>query len=220
VDSWQVGGYVSYFTSSWFLNAGGGIGDMNIESIRNIDFGSAIGSVSQVANAKYDGDITYFYGKGGYSFDLGNSGWKLSPELALSYVKVKQDGFSETGTGNAPVFLLNVDAQSVESLRGTAQLRLSKTFLSGNGGGWMPYARIGLANEFEDDLRPITAGFQGAPNTHFTVYGDAPRGTTAIFGLGVTGKVSESFSIYLDYSGEIGSDFSEHVISGGARFHF
>ena len=220
VDSWQVGGYISYFTSSWFLNAGGGIGDMNIESIRNINFGSAIGSVSQVANAKYDGDITYFYGKGGYSFDLGNSGWKLSPELALSYVKVKQDGFSETGTGNAPVFLLNVDAQSVESLRGTAQLRLSKTFLAGNGGGWMPYARIGVANEFEDNLRPITAGFQGAPNTHFTVYGDVPRGTTAIFGLGVTGKVSESFSIYLDYSGEIGSDFSEHVISGGARFHF
>jgi hypothetical protein len=220
VDTWQVGGYVSYFTNSWFLNAGGGYGDMKIDSIRNIDFGSAIGSVSEVADAKYNGNITYFYGKGGYNFDLGGSGWKLSPELALSYVKVKQDAFSETGTGNAPGFLLNVDQQSVESVRGTAQLRLSKTFLAGNGGGWMPYARVGIANEFEHDLRPITSGFQGAPGTQFTVFGQVPRQTTVIFGAGVTGKVSESFSLYLDYSGEIGGSFSEHVVSGGARFHF
>ncbi|MEN3974558.1 right-handed parallel beta-helix repeat-containing protein [Emcibacter sp. SYSU 3D8] len=221
VDSWQVGGYASYFTESWFLNIGGGIGDMNIESIRNIAFGSGTGmQVSQVATADYDGDITYFYGKGGYSFDLGDSGWKLSPELALSYVKVKQDAFSETGVGNFGPILLNVDQQSVESLRGTAQLRLSKTFMSGNGGGWMPYVRAGVANEFEDDLRPITSGFQGAPGTDFTVFGQVPRQTTVIFGAGVTGKVSESFSLYLDYSGELGGSFSEHVISGGARFHF
>ncbi len=220
VDSWQVSGYVSYFTDSWFLNAGGGIGDMNIESIRNIQFGSGIGNISEVANADYDGDITFFYGKGGYSFDLGASGWKLSPELALSYAEVKQNGFSETGTGNAPVFLLNVDGQSEKSLRGTAQLRLSKTFLSGNGGGWMPYVRVGLANEFEDDLRPITSGFQGAPGTSFTVFGQVPRQTTVIFGAGITGKVTEMFSLYLDYSGEIGGSFSEHVISGGVRLHF
>lgn len=222
VDSWQVGGYVSYFTDSWFLNAGGGIGDMNIESIRNIQFGSGIGNISQVATADYDGDITYFYGKGGYSFDLGNSGWKLSPELALSYAKVKQDGFSESGTGNAPGILLNVDAQSVESLRGTAQLRLSKTFLAGNGGGWMPYVRVGVANEFEDELRPITSGFQSplAGGSQFTVFGKVPRETTVIFGAGVSGKVSEMFSVYLDYSGEIGGSFSEHVISGGVRLHF
>jgi len=220
VDSWQVSGYVSYFTDSWFLNAGGGIGDMNIESIRNIQFGSGIGNISEVANADYDGDITFFYGKGGYSFDLGASGWKLSPELALSYAEVKQNGFSETGTGNAPVFLLNVDGQSEKSLRGTAQLRLSKTFLSGNGGGWMPYVRVGLANEFEDNLRPITSGFQGAPGTSFTVFGQVPRQTTVIFGAGITGKVTEMFSLYLDYSGEIGGSFSEHVISGGVRLHF
>ncbi len=220
VDSWQVGGYISYFTQSWFVNAGGGIGDMNIESIRNIQFGSGIGNVSQIATADYDGDITYFYGKGGYSFDMGNSGWKLSPELALSYAKVKQDGFSETGTGNAAVFLLDVDGQSVKSVRGTAQLRLSKTFLAGNGGGWMPYVRVGIANEFEDDLRPITSGFQGAPGTSFTVFGQVPRETTVIFGAGVSGKVSEMFSLYLDYSGEIGGSFSEHVISGGVRLHF
>ncbi|MGE0668295.1 MAG: hypothetical protein AB7O49_17200 [Sphingomonadales bacterium] len=221
VDSWQVGGYASYFTESWFLNVGGGIGDMNIESIRNIDFGSGTGMVvSQVATADYDGDITYFYGKGGYSFNVGNSGWKLSPELALSYVKVKQDGFSEGGVGNFGPILLDVERQSVESLRGTAQLRLSKTFMAGNGGGWMPYVRVGIANEFEDELRPITSGFQGAPGTSFTVFGKVPRETTVIFGAGVSGKVSEMFSLYLDYSGEIGGSFSEHVISGGVRLHF
>jgi hypothetical protein len=232
VDTWQVSGYASYFTQNWFVNIGGGVGDMSIESIRHIAFGGPIASIDQIANADYDGDIVFFYGKGGYSFDLGNSGWKLTPELALSYVNVDQDAFSETtsaavnplaNTGlTGADLLLNVDKQSVESLRGTAQVRLSKTFLAGNGGGWMPYVRVGVANEFEDDLRPITSGFQGAGanGAVFTVFGKVPRETTVIFGAGVTGKVSESFSLYLDYSGEIGGSFSEHVISGGARFHF
>ena len=92
--------------------------------------------------------------------------------------------------------------------------------MSGNGGGWMPYARVGMANEFEDELRPITSGFQSAPGTSFTVFGKVPRETTVIFGAGVSGKVNEMFSVYLDYSGEIGGSFSEHVISGGVRLSF
>ena len=35
-----------------------------------------------------------------------------------------------------------------------------------------------------------------------------PRETTVIFGAGVSGKVSEMFSVYLDYSGEIGGSIT------------
>jgi subtilase-type serine protease len=218
VDHWQVGGYVSYISETFFFNAGGGMGDMNIESDRDIDFGSIFGSISRVAHAEYDGDVYYFYGKGGYSFDAGD-GFKITPELGLNYAKVKQNGFTETGAGELNLI---VQDQSVESIRGTAQIRFSKTFRSGNGGGWMPYARVGVAHEFEDDLRPIVSQFQGAPGGTgtFTVFGEVPRETTAIFGVGVTGRVSDSFTLYLDYSGEMGGDFQEHVISGGARIHF
>jgi outer membrane autotransporter protein len=216
VDHWQVGGYLSYFTDTWFFNAGGGMGDMNIESDRDIDFGSSIGSISRVAHAEYDGDVSYFYGKGGYSFDTGN-GFKITPEAGLTWAKVKQDAFEETGANEIDLI---VDEQSVESIRATAQLRFSKTFRSGNGGGWMPYARVGVAHEFEDDLRPISSRFRAAPGTSFTVFGEVPRETTAIFGLGVTGKVSDAFTLFLDYSGEMGGNYSEHVISGGARISF
>ncbi|MEN3951382.1 NosD domain-containing protein [Iodidimonas sp. SYSU 1G8] len=216
VDHWQVGGYLSYFTDTWFFNAGGGMGDMNIESDRDIDFGSSIGSISRVAHAEYDGDVYYFYGKGGYSFDTGN-GFKITPEAGLTWAKVKQDAFEETGANEIDLI---VDEQSVESLRATAQLRFSKTFRSGNGGGWMPYARVGVAHEFEDDLRPISSRFRAAPGTSFTVFGEVPRETTAIFGVGVTGKVSDAFTLFLDYSGEMGGNYSEHVISGGARISF
>jgi uncharacterized protein YhjY with autotransporter beta-barrel domain len=216
VDHWQVGGYISYLTDTWFLNAGGGMGDLNIESMRDIDFGSSIGSISRIASADYDGDVYYFYGKGGYSFDTGN-GFKITPEVGLTYAKVKQDGFEETGANEIDLI---VDAQSVESIRGTAQIRFSKTFRTGNGGGWMPYARVGVAHEFEDDLRPISSRFRAAPGTSFTVFGEVPRETTAIFGVGVTGQVSEMFTLFLDYSGELGGDYSEHAITGGARIKF
>ncbi|MBI1181932.1 MAG: hypothetical protein GC201_15410, partial [Alphaproteobacteria bacterium] len=218
VNNWQIGGYASAFANNWFVNAGGGYGHMSIKSTRDIQFGSDLAmQISEVAQADYNGNLTYLYGKAGYGLDLGNSGWKLSPELGLSYVKVKQDAFTET---NAGLLNLAVDRQSVDSLRGTAQLRLSKTFWNGNGGGWMPYVRFGVADEFKDNLRPISANFASSGGS-FTIYGDAPRGgASAIFGAGVTGKVSEMFSLYLDYSGEIGSDFKEHIISGGARIHF
>lgn len=218
VDSWQFGGYISWFDQDWFVNAGGGAGDMDIESARDIFYGTAsVGMIDRIANADYDGDFYYFYGRGGYSIDVGNDGFKITPEAGLVYTKVKQDGFSETGAGDLNLI---VNSQSIESLRGTLQVRFSKYFRSGNGGGWMPYARVGISHEFEDDLRTITAAFEGAPDELFTVFGDVPRETTVIVGAGVSGQISEMFTLFLDYSGEFGGRFQEHSVTGGVRLHF
>lgn len=222
VDSWQFGGYAAYVDTNWFAMIGGGYGSMDINSTRDVVFGSDAGTVDYFATADYDGDYYYFYGRGGYSFEVGED-FTLTPELGLTYTKVEQDAFSESGSDATVGSVLNLDVreQNNKSVRGTFQVRATKVFKTGNAGtSWLAYGRVGVAHEFEDDLREITANFQGAPGTEFTVFGEVPRETTVIFGVGASGRVSEMFSLFLDYSGEIGGDFSEHAITGGARIHF
>ena len=223
-DSWQFGGYVAYVDTNWFAMLGGGYGSMSINSSRDVTFGSDAGVVDYLALADYDGDFYYIYGRGGYSFDLGDD-FTLTPEIGLTYAKVEQDAFSETGADDTVGNVLNLDVaeQSHKSVRGTLQLRASKLFRSGNAGqSWLAYGRVGVAHEFEDDLREIEGRFSVLPDDvdPLVVFGEVPRETTVIFGVGASGQVSDMFSLFLDYSGEIGSNFSEHAVTGGARIHF
>jgi len=218
VDSWSISGYYSYFgDNGWYANAGGGWGNLDIETSRDLSFNAMAGGLDSVALAEYDGKYTYFFGEAGYSFDIGENGLVLSPEAGLVYTKVKQDGFEEFG---APVFGLIVDEQSHKSVRGTIQARLSKVFETSNSGIVVPYVRVGIAREFEDDLRAITARFVGDPDGAFTIMGGVPRETTGIFGIGVAAILNDAWSVHFDYSGEIGGNFSNHGLSGSVRIRF
>jgi outer membrane autotransporter protein len=212
VDSWQIAGYLSLFGDGWFIDVAGGYGEFDVKSSRDIGFGN----VALTAAADYDGDATFFSGRAGYGFDLGNGGWQATPEIGLTYVKSNQDGFLETGA--APINLA-VDPLNAESLRLSGQLRLSKSVRTSGGGTFAYYVRAGVAHELEDGLRPITARFQGT-TADFTVYGQPGSDTTAVFGAGLSGEVGSGISLFLDYSGEMGGRFSAHAITGGARIRF
>ena len=217
VDSWSVGGYLSYFgDNGLFANFGGGVGDLSIESARDVSFSSMAGNISAVASADYDGDYTYFFGEAGYAFELSEDGILVTPEIGLMYTKVKQDAFTESGAG---VFNLAVDEQSHKSVRGTLQVRLSKTYETRKSGIVVPYIRAGVAKEFEDDLRAITSRFVGDSGS-FVTLGEVPRETTAIFGAGVATMFNDVWSIHFDYSGELGGNYKNHNISGSVRIRF
>ena len=217
VESWSIGGYISYFgDNGLYANAGGGYGDLDIETTRDVSFSSMAGDVLGTASAEFEGDYVYFFGELGYSFDINDEGLMLAPELGLIYTNVDLEAFSETGP---TVFNLAVDEQGNKSVRGTAQLRLSKAFESGDNGTILPYVRVGIAHEFEDDLRVITSRFVGDNGT-FTTLGEVPRGTTAIFGAGVSALLNNVWSLQLDYAGEIGGNYKSHSVSGSVRLRF
>lgn len=212
VDSWQIAGYASFFGSRWFVTVAGGYGALDITSSRDVTFGT----VDLTALADYDGEVAFFSAQAGYSVDLGNNGWQLTPEIGIAYVDSDQDGFAETGAG--PVNLV-VDAFSADSLRLSGQLRLSKAMRTGNNGWVVPYVRVGVAHELEDDLRPITAAFEDTTGA-FTVFGRPAAGTTALFGAGISGDIASGISLFVDYAGELSGRFSSHNITGGARIRF
>ena len=74
--------------------------------------------------------------------------------------------------------------------------------------------------EFEDDDREMTMAFEGAPGNPFTITGAVARETTGIFGLGLSAIMSDRWSLFVDYTGEIGGDYADHAFTGGARIHF
>jgi outer membrane autotransporter protein len=211
VDGFQFAGYLSAEMDQWFFDAIGGWGDLNIDSSRDINFGS----VSMMADAKYDGDIAYFGGRVGYVFEM-ESGWRVAPEFAYAYSKVKQDEVVETG---ADLLNLIVDKQSHKSSRLSAEVKFSKSFATSSGGTVIPYLRAGVSKELEDDLRILTGSFVDAGG-QYTVFGDVPRGTAGVFGAGVTSVMSNSWALFFDYSGQVGSDFTSHSLMGGVRVNF
>ncbi len=212
VDSWQVAGYASIFGPEWFVELSGGVGGMDIESTRDITFGT----VNLSALADYNGDLSYVGGRGGYQFNLGD-GFQVTPTVGLTYARVEQDGFTETGA--APVNL-SIDETSFDSVRLEGVIRIAKTIRSGNGGWFTPYASVGVGHEFEDDLRAISGRFDGVLGSDFTVFGEVPRKTTALFGAGITAMIGSMLQLYFDYSGEIGGDYQDHAITGGAKLRF
>ncbi|MFN3232875.1 MAG: peroxidase family protein [Alphaproteobacteria bacterium] len=211
VDAWQVAAYAAFATGAFYADLSGGFGDLNIQSRRGITFGT----INRVASADYDGDFHYINGRAGYRFAAGD--WTLATEAALAYAKVKQDGFTETGADNLN---LTVNAQSADSLRLQGLLRLSRNLKSGNASGSIiPHLHVGIAHEFEDDLRPITARMEGGTGS-FTVFGEVAARTVAVFGAGLAVRLNDTVSLYLDYAGEAGSGYASHTGSGGARVRF
>lgn len=212
VDSWQIAGYASYYGPQWYATITGGFRNLSIDSVRDITFGT----VDLAAVADYSGEVFYVAGQVGYAFDLGNSGWQATPEIGLTYVSVDQDAFVETGA--APLNL-SIDEQSHDSLRIRGQVRVSRPMKMGNGRVLLPYVRLGIAHELEDDLRPIVGRIDGTTED-FIVFGDPASRTSALFGAGLSGQISDGITLFLDYAGELGGSLSDHTISGGARVLF
>jgi outer membrane autotransporter protein len=131
---------------------------------------------------------------------------------------VKQGHVTETGAGSVS---LDIDRQGTDSLRLETNLVVTKAFMVGNSrsAALVPYVRIGMSHELENNLRPITSRFVGQ-SASFTVWGEPGANTVFTFGLGVNWVISSTWSVFFDFSSELGGDYTNHIINGGVRFRF
>jgi hypothetical protein len=162
-------------------------------------FSGAIGSeaVTRTAHGEWDGKL--YSAAAGVSYELTAGRISLRPLLALDYYRLTEDGYSETGGGNA--FDLIVDERTSDEFAGEASLTLGYALKqpTGTSSNWM---RV----ELEGGRRQILGGEIGATTARF--------GTGTPFTLqpesrsdGWTGKLrlaggSSDFSL----GGEIGAE--------------
>ena len=130
---------------------------INFESDRRFIGTAAGAAVERNAEAKWDG--TLFSASAGMSYQIGFGRFSLRPTAAIDYYRLKEDGYAETGGGDA--FNLTVDGRTSDELAATGTVVAGFDF----GGkdrdaGWM-------RAEIEGGRRQIIGGSMGATTAHF-----------------------------------------------------
>ena len=113
--------------------------------------------VTRTTNGEWNG--TLLSAGGGLSYDIALGGLRLRPSLGLDYYRLSEDGYAETGGGDA--IDLIVDARDSDELAGTAALALGMEW------GSREADQFWLRAEAEGGRRQILAGALGETVARF-----------------------------------------------------
>ncbi len=149
--------------NQWSLDMMLGVGDVQIENIRNMDFVARGVTVDQTANSEITSDqsivsigLSKFYDR-----------W-LDIDLAarLNFVRTDSDRFAETIDGSAPGFglALEIDQQRSDSVTSDISLSLSRAF-SVDWGVVIPQVKFSWVHEYESGSRFMTGRFLADTST-------------------------------------------------------
>ncbi|MEE8296000.1 MAG: autotransporter domain-containing protein [Sphingomonadales bacterium] len=192
-----------FYTSTVFSYSFG-----DVTTSRVINFGD----INRVATGNFDASTLTFYGEAGLDGKVGR--FRFQPFLAGSYVRYKQEEFTETG---ADSLNLNVQAAKVTSFQVHVGARLSTLYRDVLGGfSVMPEVRLKWRQELSgasDALTSILTLEEGPFNIFITDPGGLQSGLEAGFGLDFTKGGSIRFGLDLDYL--ISNDYN--MVSGAAR---
>lgn len=202
----QLAAYGSHVVDDWRLQAIAAYGWNAYSTDRDI----TIGEASSRARAEYDGRELGVFLEAAYRIDRGNH--VLEPALSLQNVVLKQDGFREKGAG---ALGLEADSQTTRSLvsmlGGRLQLPLAQTGLSAE-------LRAFWRRQWADRGSEMEVAFQGAPGSSFRVTGVSQERDSAVVGLGLKGRTSDSLSLELDYNLGVDRRQTQHTLIAGLRY--
>ncbi|MDO5609350.1 MAG: S8 family serine peptidase [Pseudomonadota bacterium] len=166
--------------------------------------GIAFAGFSDQLMSRHDATTDQAFIEGGYLF--GGQAWQIEPYLQYAHVKVKADGFSETGgaaalNGGAETSKVNLATGGLRfnvNLRGAQQ---EETWLSLRGG-------LAYRHASSDITAANTLQFTGSNG--YTVQG-APIADRATIGeLGIAARLSDRTMLELGYSGQFADEGNDH----------
>jgi outer membrane autotransporter protein len=176
-----LGVYGSYVTGAWTFKGVAGLAWNDNHAERN-----ALGAT---ATSDFDSGSQSLYAEATYA--IRQAGFVLQPLAALSYVRTKSDAFAESGAG-----ALNLQV-SEQTTRSTRSLLGAKTIHEVGRVRLEP--RVLWAHEFGDVNAPMNASLAGAPAAgSFQVSGVQLKRDSLVLGLGVSGEIRKSVSLFAD----------------------
>ncbi|MSO96989.1 MAG: autotransporter outer membrane beta-barrel domain-containing protein [Rhodospirillaceae bacterium] len=141
---------------------------------------------------------------------------RLTPYLRGSYMRTRENAYTETAGGNG--VNLAYDARTQDSMRAGAGLVAQQRFVIFQDVGIEAELRTDLARELSSDPAKITARFASGGTT-FTQLGQSPDKN--IFGVGISLGVRDIFTAFsIDYDAEKSGDFLGHTLAATFRFRF
>ncbi|HHQ13461.1 MAG TPA: autotransporter domain-containing protein [Chromatiales bacterium] len=209
VDHVQLGAYLRRFDGegNYYLLAGSW-GFDDYRTTRSISFGG----ITRTALGKYDGQQGAVYLERGWQRSW--AGAVVQPLVALQYIHIHQNGFTETGAGALNLTVGAIETDSLRSFLGGRLMWERSTRL-----GWLvqPTVSARWMHEFLDTSGIFAARF-GVPGG--PVF--APRGLDqgrdwALLGAGLNLLPRDHLALYVSYDVQLNARQAFHTGSGGLQ---
>jgi len=199
-DSIQGGVYASWSGGGAFVEAYGGIGQVDLDIRRH-------GVIDEIAG-ETDGNTIAAGGEIGYLFNAGPV--RVGPVVGLAYARAELDGFTETGDA---ALTLTVQDQDIDQLVGHAGIELNGSFDIG-GSTVAPFLTATVEKPFDDAPRTIRYAGTAAPEiVNQWVVGGEEEEVSGRLGLGANLHVTRGVTVQVAGSTTIGQ---EHGDESGA----
>jgi uncharacterized protein with beta-barrel porin domain len=211
-SAYGVMGYAGYAAEKWYLNLSAGAIQQKYTTFRNVSFtgfsGGAFGS--------FDGMQTIASAQAGYPLKL-DAATTLTPIAGLTYSRLHQDGYTETGSAAA----LQIDSANTSSIRSDLGARLERVVQTAYG-DMTPSAQLGWRHEYRDTGLQSVASFAAdtTGTTSFTTQGIAPEKDTGVLVLGVTLAHSQNLMLAAHYTLEAGGEYTAQTADVRLRYQF
>ncbi|MNR95992.1 Outer membrane protein B precursor [compost metagenome] len=199
VDAYGLLAYGSYSGQSWYLNFSAGAVQQRYATTRTVSFPSFAG----VATGKFDGMQYVAKAEVGYPLATGNV--TTTPLLGLTYSRLNQDAYTESGGNGAA---LAVGSTSVNSLQSDLGVKFERE-LATSYGNLIPSLKLAWRHEFDNNRAATNARFVADPSgeTSFTSLGVSPIRNSALISLGATLLREKNLSLSVRYDLQTGSGF-------------
>ncbi|WP_337185091.1 autotransporter domain-containing protein [Phenylobacterium sp.] len=147
------------------------------------------------------------------SYEVGLGAFYVRPELSLSYMRLAEDGYAETGGGTG--FDLSVDKRTSDMLTGEALLALGWRF--GDEVYFAPELKVGYAARLAGGPGKTTARFEGGPDFTLTPEDAFDGGVVARAGFRGGGS---RFAYAVNGGATVDSDYTAYDVRATVRFQF
>jgi outer membrane autotransporter protein len=213
-DGGTVGGYATFFSHNFYLQAAGG-GGWNSYENRRAAFLAGAQSSTNGSEVNAMGALGYDWSM---NFNAANHPGSLTvgPIASVQYTNVNIDSFRERGS----LIPLEFPGQSEDSLRSTIGGKVAICLQTDHGIMLRPEARVAWLHEYNDRAYPIDARFVGCPDI-FTVRGPRIGGDAAQVTAGLTVQFNPMIALFAHYEGIFGRDnYDSNGVSGGLALSF
>ena len=177
------------------------------------------GSLSEIANASFDGSQYGGRVEGGWRFALADV--LLTPFAGLTVQALSQSAYTESsrtaGTGTPGLLAVSVQAQTTTSVRSTLGAQVETAITAVDDAVLRPRLRLGWAHEFNTSRTATVSLSTVLPGAPFQVTGAQPAPDALVVGAGIDLELSPSFRLYAQFDGEFSSNARAFAGTGGLR---
>jgi outer membrane autotransporter protein len=209
IQSYILTGYGTYDRGRWYIDGSASVGQHQYDTRRVIN-----SVINDVATSSHDGK--QFSAKAEFGYPIGFGKTSLIPVASLSYVRLDQDGYTESSTSGAA---LAVDSNDTNSLRTGLGAKYRLPVTDGEINSMVELRAIWL-HELGDTSQDTTATFAagGAP---FTTNGmNIARDSLNIGGGFVIAGDGEHQRLTVNYDAEVRSGYIGQTVSLQFRYQF